>query len=110
MLEPRPQEHPRLSSGCRGCTRTNGQWREAYEALTRLSRLRKTDDSLVLGYLQAEMGREAARGGPTRVAEAAYRTALALDRRVFPAQPRPGRPLPGKRPAPGRGVPRGRDA
>jgi lipopolysaccharide assembly protein B len=61
------------------------QWREAYEIQTRLARLRKTDDSLVLGYLQAEMGREAAEAGQAEAAEKAYRTALSLDRRVFPA-------------------------
>jgi tetratricopeptide (TPR) repeat protein len=33
------------------------QWPEAYETRTRLARLRKTDDGLVLGHLQAEMGR-----------------------------------------------------
>jgi lipopolysaccharide assembly protein B len=61
------------------------QWREAYEVQTRLGRLRKTDDSLVLGYLQTEMGREAARAGNREGAERAFRTALSLDRRVFPA-------------------------
>ena len=61
------------------------QWREAYEVQTRLSRLRKTDDSLVLGYIQAEMGREAAAAGLEDAAERAFRTALSLDRRVVPA-------------------------
>ena len=61
------------------------QWREAYETQTRLGRLRKTDDSLVLGHLQTEMGREAARAGNSEAAEKAFRTALSLDRRVFPA-------------------------
>lgn len=61
------------------------QWREAYEVQTRLARLRKTDDSLVLGYLQAEMGREAMERGQPEAAEKAFRTALSLDRRVFPA-------------------------
>ncbi len=60
-------------------------WREAYEIQTRVARLRKTDDSLVLGYLQAEMGLEAARAGRRAEAEKAFRTALALDRRVLPA-------------------------
>jgi len=60
-------------------------WRDAYEIQTRLARLRKSDDSLVLGYLQAEMGLEAARRGQREGAESAFRTALALDRRVFPA-------------------------
>jgi lipopolysaccharide biosynthesis regulator YciM len=62
-----------------------GQWREAYDDQTRLSRLRKTDDSLVLGHLQTEMGREALRAGNREGAEKAFRTALSLDRRVFPA-------------------------
>jgi lipopolysaccharide biosynthesis regulator YciM len=61
------------------------QWGEAYDLQTRLARLRKTDDSLVLGYLQAEMGREAAEAGQNEAAERAFRTALSLDRRVFPA-------------------------
>jgi lipopolysaccharide assembly protein B len=61
------------------------KWREAYEMQTRLSRLRKTDDSLVLGHLQTEMGREAARAGNREAAERAFRTALSLDRHVFPA-------------------------
>jgi len=61
------------------------QWREAYELQTRLSRLRKTDDSRVLGHLQAEMGREAVRAANREGAERAFRTALSLDRRVFPA-------------------------
>jgi lipopolysaccharide assembly protein B len=60
-------------------------WGEAYDLQTRLARLRKTDDSLVLGYLQAEMGREAAEAGQNEAAEKAFRTALSLDRRVFPA-------------------------
>jgi lipopolysaccharide biosynthesis regulator YciM len=61
------------------------QWPEAYAVQTRLSRLRKTDDSLVLGHLQAEMGREALQAGRVEAAEKAFRTALSLDRRVFPA-------------------------
>ena len=60
-------------------------WREAYEAQTRLARMRKSDDGLVLGFLQLEMGREAQRAGRVRDAEEAFRTALSLDRRVFPA-------------------------
>jgi len=56
------------------------QWREAYEMQTRLSRLRKTDDSVVLGHLQTEIGREAARAGNREGAERAFRTALSLDR------------------------------
>ena len=61
------------------------EWKQAYEVQTRLSRLRKTDDSLVLGFLQAEMGLEAARAGRLEEAEQAFQTALSLDRRVFPA-------------------------
>ena len=60
-------------------------WRDAYEIQTRLSRLRKSEATLALGYLQAEMGREAAAGGRDDVAEKAFKTALSLDRRVFPA-------------------------
>ena len=62
-----------------------GQWQEAYEVQTRLARLRKTDDALVLAHLQAELGREALRAGRREAAEAAFQAALALDRRVFPA-------------------------
>jgi lipopolysaccharide assembly protein B len=61
------------------------QWREAYDVQTRLSRLRKTDDSLVLGFLQARLGEEAARAGQLETAERAFRTALSLDNRVWPA-------------------------
>jgi lipopolysaccharide biosynthesis regulator YciM len=61
------------------------QWREAYEVQTRLARLRKSDDALVLGFLQAQMGEEALRAGRREAAETALRTAVSLDRRVFPA-------------------------
>jgi lipopolysaccharide biosynthesis regulator YciM len=61
------------------------QWREAYEIQTRVARMRKSDDGLVLGFLQVEMGREALRAGRRDGAEEAFRTALSLDRRVFPA-------------------------
>jgi lipopolysaccharide assembly protein B len=61
------------------------QWREAYEVQTRIARMRKSDDGLVLGHLQAEMGGEALRAGREDAAETAFRTALSLDRRVFPA-------------------------
>jgi len=60
-------------------------WQEAYDIQARLSRLRKTDESLALGYLQSEMGQDAARAGFREKAEKAFRTALSLDRRVFPA-------------------------
>ncbi|MGE5126419.1 MAG: hypothetical protein ACM3PV_09010 [Betaproteobacteria bacterium] len=62
------------------------QWREAYDAQTRIARLRKSHDGLVLGFLQAEMGQEALRAGRHEEAEQAFQTALSLDRRVFPAQ------------------------
>src|SRR5512139_3992250 len=61
------------------------QWREAYEIQTRLARMRKSGDGLVLGFLQAEMGREALVAGRRDAAEEAFLTALSLDRRVFPA-------------------------
>ncbi len=61
------------------------RFRDAYEAQSRIARLRKSDDSLVLGYLQAEIGREALAQSKPEEAEKAFRTALALDRRVFPA-------------------------
>jgi lipopolysaccharide biosynthesis regulator YciM len=61
------------------------EWRQAYEAQTRLARLRKADDGLVLAYLQTEMGHEAARAGLWEEAEAAFRTALSLDHRATPA-------------------------
>lgn len=60
-------------------------WREAYEVQTTLSRLRKTEDGIVLGFLQAAMAQDAARAGNRDEAEKGFRTALALDRRVFPA-------------------------
>jgi lipopolysaccharide assembly protein B len=61
------------------------QWQLAFEVQSRISRLRKTNDSLVLGHLQAEIGREALRRGQEEAAEAAFKTAISLDRRVFPA-------------------------
>jgi lipopolysaccharide biosynthesis regulator YciM len=61
------------------------QWRQAYDVQTRLSRLRKTDDSLVLGFLQAAMGEAARKAGDREGAERAFRTALSLDTRVLPA-------------------------
>jgi lipopolysaccharide biosynthesis regulator YciM len=61
------------------------RWREAFEIQTRLSRLRKSDDGLVLGHIQAEIGREALASGHREEAEKAFRTALSLDKRVFPA-------------------------
>ena len=62
------------------------RWHAAYDTRLRLRRLRKSDDSLVLGYLQAEIGREALSGQRRDEAERAFRTALRLDPRVFPAQ------------------------
>ena len=61
------------------------QWRQAYDLVALVSRLRKTEDSVVLGFLQAEIGHEAAQAGRADDAGAAYESALALDRRVFPA-------------------------
>jgi lipopolysaccharide assembly protein B len=61
------------------------QWRDAYEVRSRLARLRKTDDGLVLGHLQAEMGMAAARAGERTLAESSFKTALAQNPRVFPA-------------------------
>ncbi|HET7291162.1 MAG TPA: tetratricopeptide repeat protein [Vicinamibacteria bacterium] len=61
------------------------RWHAAYEARARLQRLRKSDDSLVLGYLQAEVGLEALLAQRRDEAERAFRTALRLDARVFPA-------------------------
>ena len=61
------------------------EWREAFEIQTRIARMRKSDDALVLGFLQTEMGKEALTAGRRDDAEQAFRTALSLDRRVFPA-------------------------
>ena len=61
------------------------RWHAAYEVRVRLKRIRKSDDSLVLGYLQAELGREALAANRRDEAERAFRTALRLDPRVFPA-------------------------
>ncbi len=61
------------------------QWREAYAVQSQLARLRKTDASLVLGHLQAEMGREALAVGDRDAARKAFEAALSLDGRVFPA-------------------------
>ncbi len=61
------------------------RWREAFEVQSRLSRLRKSNDGLVLGHIQAEIGREALASGHREEAEKAFRTALSLDKRVFPA-------------------------
>jgi lipopolysaccharide assembly protein B len=61
------------------------QWREAFEIQTRIARMRKSDDALVLGFLQTELGKEALAAGRRAEAEEAFRTALSLDRRVFPA-------------------------
>ena len=61
------------------------RWLEAYHSRARLARLRKTDDNLVLAYLQAEVGREAARSGQAQAAEKAFRLAITLDRRAVPA-------------------------
>jgi lipopolysaccharide biosynthesis regulator YciM len=60
-------------------------WQQAYEVRTRLQRLRKVNDHTALGFLQAEIGREALRAGRPEEAERAFQTALSLDRRVFAA-------------------------
>lgn len=61
------------------------QWKEALETRTRIARMRKSDDALVLGFLHTELGREALAAARHDTAEAEFRTALSLDRRVFPA-------------------------
>lgn len=61
------------------------RWRDAYDIRSRLARLRKSDDSAVLGHLQAEIGREALERGDRLSAERAFRTASSMDRAVFPA-------------------------
>jgi lipopolysaccharide biosynthesis regulator YciM len=61
------------------------RWREAYQVQSRLARLRKTDDGLILGHLQARFGDEEARRGLLAAAESAFRAALAHDRRVVTA-------------------------
>ncbi len=61
------------------------QWREAFDLQKRISGLRKSDDRLVLGHLQAKLGEEAVAADKRDAAEAAFGAALALDRRVLPA-------------------------
>ena len=61
------------------------QWKQAYDVQARVSRLRKTEDGIVLGFLQAEIAREALAAGRVGEAETAFKAALDLDRRVFPA-------------------------
>jgi lipopolysaccharide biosynthesis regulator YciM len=61
------------------------QWRRVYELRARLGRARKTDESRVLGHLQATIGREQLEAGDRDGAERSFRAALGLDRRVFPA-------------------------
>jgi lipopolysaccharide biosynthesis regulator YciM len=61
------------------------RWAEAYHSRARLARLRRAHDSLVLAYLQAEVGRESAKSGQAQAAEKAFRHAIALDRRAVPA-------------------------
>lgn len=61
------------------------EWREAFEVRTRLARLRKIDDGMVLGHLQVEIGRVAQQAGDHERAEACFKAALAQDRHVFPA-------------------------
>lgn len=78
-------KNPHALSGMLKLHEEQRQWREAYDLQTRLSRLRKTDDSLVLGFLQAKLGEEAAGAGQHEAARKAFQTALSLDSRVFPA-------------------------
>ena len=61
------------------------EWRLAFDVQIRLARLRKADDGIVLGHLQAQIGEDLARAGDRDGAEAAFKMALSLDRRVFPA-------------------------
>ncbi len=63
-----------------------GLWTEAAEERLRLSRLRRSDDSLVLAFLRTEEAHAAARAGKPEAAEHLYRQALALDTRLFPAR------------------------
>jgi lipopolysaccharide biosynthesis regulator YciM len=63
-----------------------GLWNEAAEERLRLSRLRRSDDSLVLAFLRTEEAHAAARAGRSEAAEHLYRQALALDTRLFPAR------------------------
>ncbi len=60
-------------------------WSDAYHSRARLARLRRSDDSLVLAFLQAEVGHDAARNAQVEAAEKAFRHALALHRRAVPA-------------------------
>lgn len=62
------------------------EWRQAAELQARVTRLRKSGDNLVLGFLHAEIGQEALKVGQHERAEAAFKEALRLDRRVFPAR------------------------
>ena len=61
-------------------------WTEAAEEREAISRLRKSDDSLVLAFLYTEQAHIAARAGRLEAAEHGYRRALAVDSRVFPAR------------------------
>ncbi len=84
VLEMEPRNIHALA-GLQNLHEEQRRWREAFEIQTRLGRLRKSDEGLVLGHIQAEIGREALAAGRTEEAEKAFRTALALDKRVFPA-------------------------
>ncbi|MBN2369523.1 MAG: tetratricopeptide repeat protein [Vicinamibacteria bacterium] len=61
------------------------QWPEALSAQSRLSRLRKTDDSLVMAYLKSEIGLHLADSGQRDAARKAFLEAIALNRAVVPA-------------------------
>ena len=62
------------------------EWRRAADLQERVSRLRKASDKLVLGFLRAEMGMDALRGGQRDEAKRDFEAALDFDPRVFPAR------------------------
>jgi lipopolysaccharide biosynthesis regulator YciM len=61
------------------------QWLEAFSVQSRLSRLRKTDDSLVMAHLKSEIGLHLAISGQPDAARKAFLEAITLNRRVVPA-------------------------
>ena len=79
--------------GLRKVNEDHQQWQRAYEVQIRLVRLRKADDALVLGHLQARIGEEAARAGEPRGG-----------RGGVPHGARPRRPGPAGSAGPGRPV------
>ena len=97
------------SRASRSCHEDQRQWREAFEIQTRIARMRKSDDALVLGFLQTEMGKEAlARGPPRRRRGGLPHGAVARPPRL-PGAPRARGPLARAGPAPRRAGARGRD-